>query len=78
MKNFQKADTEFYITIGLLLGVGQRVYSLFESSEVNEKRAIINFLLTNCKLNGKNLNFELKTPFNRVLEANSRSNLLRW
>ncbi len=78
MKNFQEADTEFYLTISLLLGVAQRAYSLFESSEVPEKRAIINFLLTNCKLNGKNLIFELKTPFNRVLEANSRSNLLRW
>jgi site-specific DNA recombinase len=77
ISNFKEADEEYYITIGLLLGVAQRASELFDSSEPNEKRAIINFLLQNCQLDGKNLKFELKTPFDRVLEANSRSNMLR-
>src|SRR3989344_2360076 len=78
MKNYQEADAEFYITISLLLGLAQRAYNLFESSEPHEKRAIVNFLLQNCKLDGKNLKFELKTPFNRVLQANSSYSGLAW
>ena len=71
------ADKEYYITISLILSLAKRAYDIFQSSEPMEKRAFINFLFQNCQLEGKNLKFELKTPFNRVLEANSRSNLLR-
>ena len=74
----QKADKEYYITIAMILSLAKRAYEIFKSSEPMEKRVFLNFLLRNSKLQGKNLTFELKTPFNRVLEANSRSNMLRW
>jgi hypothetical protein len=61
----------------MIMSLAKRAYSLFKSSEPMEKRAFLNFLLQNSKLQGKNLTFELKTPFNRVLEANKCSNLLR-
>lgn len=77
LSKFQKADEQYYITIALILDIADRAYDLFESSEVNEKRAIINFLLTNCQLDGKKLSFTLKTPFNRVLEANRYITVLR-
>jgi len=38
----------------------------------------LNFLLQNIKLQGKKLVFEIKTPFNTVLQANKCSNLLTW
>ena len=77
MATHHTADKEYYITIALILSLAKRAYDLFQSSEPMEKSAFINFLFQNCQLQGKKLNFELKTPFNRVLEANSRSNLLR-
>jgi len=46
------------------------------SSEVEEKRQLLNFLLQNLKLQGKNLVFELKTPFDTVLQVSKCSNLL--
>lgn len=35
------------------------------------------YQVQNLYLDGKKLNFQLKTPFDRVLEANSRSTMLR-
>ena len=77
IKNLQVADEEFYTTIDIILRIAQRAEKIFESSEPHEKRAFVNFLLQNCQLKGENLLFELKTPFNGVLEANECSNLLR-
>ena len=77
MGKHQKADEEYYITVGMILSLCKRASTIFKSSEPMEKRQLLNFLLQNCKLQEKKLTFELKTPFNRVLEANSSSNLLR-
>lgn len=41
---------------------------IFESSEVPEKRAILNFLLQNPTVHGKTLEFTLRKPFDVVLE----------
>jgi len=72
-----KADEEYYITVGMILSLAQRAYQILKSSEAMEKRQLLNFLLRNCQLRGKKLEFTLKTPFNRVLETDSRSNWLR-
>ena len=75
---FQVADEEYYITVSMLLSIAQRAEKIFEGSEPHEKRAFVNFLLQNCQLKDEKLLFELKTPFNGVLESNDCSNLLRW
>ena len=77
MASYDKADEKYYITANMVLNLAQKVLEVFESSEVNEKRQILNYLLQNCKLDGKNLSFELKTPFDTVLQANNCSNMLR-
>ncbi len=76
MASHHKADKDYYITIAMILSLAKRAYKIFKSSEPMEKRAFLNFLLQNCQLQGKKLNFTLKTPFDRVLEANRCSNLL--
>ena len=76
MSKYEKADKEYYITVSTILSLAQRAYEIFKSSEPMEKRQLLNFLLQNCQLQGKKLNFELKTPFNRVLEANKFATLL--
>jgi len=78
MASHHKADKEYYITIAIILSLAKRAYKIFKSSEPMEKRAFLNFLLQNSKLRDRKLTFELKTPFDRVLEANKSSNLLRW
>ncbi len=74
--NHQRADKEYYITIAMILSLARRAYKIVKSSEPMEKRAFLNFLLQNCKLQGKKLIFELKKPFNAALIANKRQNWL--
>lgn len=67
MRIHSEADEEFYLTANIVLNVAKRALEIFKSSEVPEKRQFLNFLLQNSKLDGKNLIFELKTPFNTIL-----------
>ena len=66
MNEHSKADENFYITAATVLDLASRALEIFESSEVNEKRAILNFLLQNPTLNGRKLLFKLKSPFDDI------------
>jgi len=78
MQNYTKADENYYLTANMVLNLAKKAYEIFQSSEVEEKRQLLNFLLQNLTLDGKKLNFELKTPFDTVLQSSKCSNLLRW
>ena len=78
MARYDQADEKFYLTANTVPNLAQKALEIFESSEVSEKQQLLNFLLQNLKLQGKKLLFELKTPFDTVLQANKCSTLLRW
>jgi len=67
------ADEKFAYTLTTLLNISSRAYELFESSEVEQKRQLINFALSNLKLEGKNLVYTLKKPFDVLVTATTRS-----
>lgn len=71
MKQYDKASEKYYLTANKVLSLAQRASEIFESSEAEEKRQLLNYLLQNCKLNGIKLEFKLKTPFDTVLLANT-------
>ena len=73
MKKHDIADESFYINLNKVLSLAQRAYEIFESSEMDEKRRLLNFTLQNLELNGKKLSFKTKTPFDTVLVANKCS-----
>ncbi len=76
MQRHTDADENYYITANRVLNLAQKAYKVFEGSEIPEKRQLLNFLLQNLKLQGKKLIFELKTPFDTVLQANKCSSVL--
>jgi site-specific DNA recombinase len=76
MQRYTQADEKFYITANNLLTLAQRAYDIFQSSEVSEKRQLLNFLLQNLQLKGRKLVFTLKTPFDTVLLAGRCSEML--
>ncbi|MFA6494922.1 MAG: hypothetical protein WC246_00955 [Candidatus Paceibacterota bacterium] len=67
MRIHSDADEEFYLTANTVLNVAKRALDIFKSSEVPEKRQLLNFLLQNCELQGKELVFSLRSPFDKVL-----------
>jgi len=76
MQSYTDADENYYLTANITLNLAKKAYEVFQSSEIEEKRQLLNFLLQNLKLQGKNLVFELKTPFDTVLQVSKCSNLL--
>ncbi len=57
-----------------MLSLTQRASEIFESSEPEEKRQLLDFILQNLQLDGKKLMFKVKTPFDGVLSANTTHN----
>lgn len=74
MKQFENANHSYYTTVNQVLSVAKRAEEIFESSEPEEKRQFLKFLFQNLFLDGKNLSFKLKTPFEGVLLANTCHN----
>jgi len=75
MSEHQKADYNYQTTVATVLSVARRAKTIFEnSSEVAGKRAFLNYLLQNPIVTGKTLTFELKKPFDLVLNlANAQT-----
>ena len=76
LEEHSKADYDYQTTVASVLSVSRRAKAIFESSEPHEKRALLNYLLQNPTVNGKKLEFTMRSPFNLVLELASRPNWL--
>ena len=66
IENHTGADENYHITATTVLRLAKNAHDLFESSEPLEKRALLNLLLQNSVVNGKNLEFTLRSPFNAI------------
>jgi len=77
MYEYTGADESFYLTANTVLNLAKKAYEIFQISEVEEKRQLLNFLLQNPQLKGEKLIFTLKKPFDTILQVSKRSNLLR-
>ena len=75
-KQYTDADEKFMITVNYLLDLASRASELFESSKVDQKRALLNFTLSNLVLNNKKLEFTLRKPFDAMVSAHDRSDWL--
>ena len=76
-KLHSKADKGFYIMASRILELANKSAELFESSEREQKRQLLQFVLQNCQLRGKNIDFTLKKPFDAILLANKSQDWLR-
>ena len=75
-KRIIEADENYSMTFISLLNIYSKAPELFESSKVEQKRQLINFLLLNLKLKGKTLLYDVNKPFDAILNANKCSNWL--
>jgi len=73
-----KADESYHITAATVLNLAKNALEIFESSEVDEKRALLNYLLQNSTVDGKKPLFTLRKPFDSILAfANQPTGLRR-
>lgn len=78
LEEHTKADYEYQTTVAVVLSVARRAKQIFESSEPEEKRTFLNYLLQNPTVKEKTLSFTLRSPFDVVLELSSCPSWLRW
>lgn len=71
MSKHEKADQAFHITANHVMHLAKKAWDLFRSSEVDEKRQLLNFVFQNLHLEGKKLVVTLAEPFNLFVEVNN-------
>lgn len=79
LDSFTNADYQYHIHVSTVLDLSSRMSDIFESSEIEEKRTILDYLLQNPTVEGREFNFTLKKPFNLVLslaEAQRKNRVL--
>ena len=76
IEDHTRADENYYITASTVLNLAKNAFKLFKSSEVPEKRAILNYLLQNCVANGNKLEFSIRSPYNHILTFANQPNWL--
>jgi len=76
LKDHSEADKAFLISISSLFSITNRIEELFVRSEVDQKRQLVNLVLSNLKLEGKKLVWEYKKPFDMMALCTKNSNWL--
>lgn len=67
LKEYTNGNYDFLTTVGATFSLAKRAREIFDSSEVEEKRQILNYLLQNPVVEGKKLYFTTKKLFNMLL-----------
>jgi len=70
------AEDNYYLTANYLLELASRAKELFESSEVEQRRQLINLVLQNPRVEGKKVRYEVIKPFNLILDCADRQSWL--
>ena len=76
LKIHNDADEQFGVTLTSLISMASKAYEIFESSKITEKRQLIAFMFSNLRMNGVKLLFDLKQPFNLMMNLHSHAEWL--
>ncbi len=74
LEEHDKGNFEYHITVARVFSLATRAQELFESSETDEKRAFLNYLLQNPTVKRKKPVFPLRSPYDTVLKVAGRPN----
>ena len=69
IKKHLKADETFKVTVNTIFSIANIAYELFESSNIEQKRKLINFVFSNLELEGATLRYSLKKPFDLMVDC---------
>ena len=72
MARHEKASHNFYVTTNMVMNLASRVNEIFESSEVDEKRQLLDLVFQNLNLKDWSLLFSVRELFLTMLDFKSR------
>ena len=75
IEQHQTGDDAFRTTLEALISVASRAADLFQRSKVEQKRKLISLVFSNLRLNGKMLDYTMRSPFDLMV---NRPNHASW
>lgn len=66
-------DKAILITVKTVLDLAKRAKEIYESSKVDEKRQILNFLFSNLEMKDKKAVITLREPFGKLVAVSDHS-----
>jgi site-specific DNA recombinase len=75
--NIEQVEDDYYGTVNHLLMLAKQFPKLFEKADPEQKRSLINMILSNLELKGNLLRWELKKPFDTMAFCSENGNWLR-
>ena len=67
IEQHQQGEGSFRTTLESLISVASRAADIFARSKTEEKRQLLAFVFSNLRLNGKKLEFSLRSPFDLMV-----------
>ena len=72
----ESANKSYFETGIKILELASKAHLLYETQTAKEKQKLLKFLLSNSKMAGENVRFELKMPFSLLVESKKSENWL--
>ena len=76
-ENIELVEDDYYATVSHLLSLARKAPQLFRSANPEQKRSMINLVLSNLQLDGDQLRYKTKEPFKTMVLCNKKSSWLR-
>jgi site-specific DNA recombinase len=77
LKDHIKADKTFLLTSSMIMELANRAPELYQNSKEDQKRRLVDFLLSNLRLEGKKLMWDYKKPFGFMALCTTHQEWLR-
>jgi len=79
LQSLDQAEDKYYSTIEQVIKLTSRAKEIFESSEAENKRRLVGIVLSNLKVDGKNIVSDWVKPFNLIAKFNDHTlGLASW
>lgn len=71
---YQKADTSYLEHAAFILELAKKAPTLFKQANLEQKRKFVGMLFSNGSLKDENLDLELRSPFDKILQSSETGN----
>src|SRR3990167_976761 len=69
IEQLEESDDNYFTTAKYVLSLANKAHELFENSEVEEKRQLINLLLSNVRVEDEYVLYDVQKPFDMIINC---------
>ena len=72
LKQLTRTDDDYYMQVTYLVEIARLACELFRCSKADEKRQLMSLVLSNIRVSGKKVLYEVQKPFDTILKYAER------